>query len=68
MAISGQIKKLKDCEGQENRKAETKAMDNYLNSNAQAKFHREMETRRNAGMLANILREQIKQAQARKAI
>jgi hypothetical protein len=41
-------------------------MDSFIMTNAQKKYQMEMENRKNAGMLANILREQIKQAQSRK--
>ena len=41
-------------------------MDNYIVNHAQRNYEKEMESRRNAGVLANILREQIKQSQARK--
>lgn len=41
-------------------------MDSFIAENAQRRYQKEMESRRNAGMLANILREQIKQANVRK--
>lgn len=41
-------------------------MDNYIVNNAQRKYEKDIESRRNAGVLASILREQIKQAQSRK--
>ena len=41
-------------------------MNSFIMTNAQKKYQMEMENRKNAGMLANILREQIKQAQSRK--
>jgi len=57
---------LKDSASQRGKEVETKAMDSYIMTHVQRKYQKEMENRRNAGMLANILREQIKQAQAKK--
>ncbi len=66
IAISDKIKSIKNTASFEVRKAETIAMDNYIVNNAQRKYEKEIESRRNAGVLASILREQIKQAQSRK--
>lgn len=41
-------------------------MSNFIVSNSNKNQAREVESRKNASMLANILREQIKQSEAKK--
>ena len=61
MQISQEIKKMKDGRKKDSKKRQTEASRNYTNYNNHQNWNKEQESRKNAGLLANILKEQIRQ-------
>jgi len=62
MLITDKIKKIKTSVNHEVRKTEVKAMDHFIFENNNRNQAKENDSKRNGSMLANILREQIKQS------
>lgn len=62
MVVSDKIKQMKSSANDEVRKTEVKAIDHFIFDNNSKNQAKENDYRKNASMLANILREQIKQS------